>query len=357
MSDCDQLLETLYRMASHTRKRGIMQKPYASFPAVPFWFVSMLVLALSFFPLEASAEFPDRPITMYASMAPGGAVDICSRSISAAAEKILGKPIIVENRAGGGGTVAYALVANVKPDGYTLCGGVSTGIVRAPQMQKVTFKPLKSFTPILAFAAPYNGIVVKTDAPWKTFKELLEFAKKNPNKIKYSTGGIGTAMHHAMAVVEHQDGIKWIHVPYKGNADALTALLGGHVDVASVGPECVPFLKAGTMRLLAVTEEKRNPNFADIPTLKDLGYDFANETVFGIVGPAGLPADITKRLENAFAKAAESKEVKTAVEKLDLVTILIVGKDYDDYLKRVWFRLEQNLKETGLAKEPATSPY
>ena len=127
-------------------------------------------------------------------------------------------------------------------------------------MQKVTFKPLKSFTPLIAYAAPYNGIVVKNDAPWKTFKELIEYAKKNPNKVKYGTGGIGTAMHHAMAFVEHQDGIKWIHVPYKGNADALTALLGGHVDVASVGPEWVPFVKSGTMRILAVTEEKRNPN-------------------------------------------------------------------------------------------------
>ncbi|HME44182.1 MAG TPA: tripartite tricarboxylate transporter substrate binding protein [Syntrophorhabdales bacterium] len=319
--------------------------------------VSIVALVISFFPAEASAEFPERPITIYISMAPGGSVDICTRSISAAAEKTLGKPIIIENRAGGGGTVAYALVANAKPDGYTLCGGVSTGIVRAPQMQKVTFKPLKSFTPLIAYAKPYNGIVVKNDAPWKTFKELIEYAKKNPNKIKYGTGGIGTAMHHAMAFVEHQDGIKWIHVPYKGNADALTALLGGHVDAASVGPEWVPFVKSGTMRLLAVTEEKRNPNFADVPTLKDLGYDFANETVFCIVGPAGLPQDIANKLEAAFTKAAESKEVKVAVEKLDLVPILIVGKDYDEYLKRVWSKLEKNLKETGLVKEPATSPY
>lgn len=316
-----------------------------------------LVLIMSVCAVQARAEFPDRPITMFISMAPGGSVDICTRSISAAAEKILGKPIIIENRAGGGGTVAYALVANAKPDGYTLCGGVSTGIVRAPQMQKVTFKPLKSFTPLIAYAGPYNGIVVKTDAPWKTFKELVEYAKKNPNKIKYGTGGIGTAMHHAMAFIEHQDGIKWIHIPYKGNADAMTALLGGHVDVASVGPEWVPFVRSGTMRVLVITEEKKNPNYPDVPTLKELGYDFANETVFSIVGPAGLPPDIAKKLESAFAKAAASNEVKTAVEKLDLVPILIVGKDYDEYLKSVWSRLEKNLKETGLIKEPATSPF
>ncbi len=318
---------------------------------------AFVALIMSLTPGEVRSEYPERPITMFISMAPGGSVDICSRSISAAAEKILGKPIVIENRAGGGGTVAFALVANAKPDGYTLCGGVSTGIVRAPQMQKVTFKPLKSFTPIIAYAAPFNGIVVKVDAPWKTFKELVEYAKKNPNKVKYGTGGIGTAMHHAMAFVEHQDGIKWIHVPYKGNAEALTALLGGHVDVASVGPEWVPFVRSGTMRVLVITEEKKNPNYPDVPTLKELGYDFANETVFCIVGPAGLPPDIAKKLESAFAKAADSKEVKTAVEKLDLIPILMVGKDYDDYLKNVWSRLEKNMKETGLIKESATSPY
>jgi tripartite-type tricarboxylate transporter receptor subunit TctC len=325
--------------------------------SVSLWLFLCLAIIMSVFAVEVRAEFPDRPITMFISMAPGGSVDICTRSISAAAEKILGKPIIIENKAGGGGTVAYALVANAKPDGYTLCGGVSTGIVRAPQMQKVTFKPLKSFTPLIAYAGPYNGIVVKSDAPWKTFKELVEYAKKNPNKVKYGTGGIGTAMHHAMAFIEHQDGIKWIHIPYKGNADAMTALLGGHVDVASVGPEWVPFVRSGTMRVLVVTEEKKNPNYPDVPTLKELGYDFANETVFCIVGPAGLPSDVQSKLENAFAKAAASSEVKTAVEKLDLVPILMVGKPYDDYLKSVWSRLEKNLKETGLIKEPATAPY
>jgi len=294
---------------------------------------------------------------MLVMFAPGGSADLTARSIAAAAERILGKPIVVENKGGGGGTVALALVANANPDGYTLCGGVSTGIVRGPQLQKVTYKPLKSFTPIIAYAAPYNGIVVKSDAPWKTFKELIEYAKKNPNKIKYGTGGIGTAMHHAMAFIDHQDGIKWIHVPYKGNADALTALMGGHVDVASVGPEWVPFVRAGTLRILAVTEDKRNPKFPDVPTLKELKYDFANETVFSIVAPAGLAPDVEKKLETAFAKATESKEFQIAVERLDLVPILMVGKDFDTYLKATWSTLEKNLKETGLIKEPATAPY
>jgi tripartite-type tricarboxylate transporter receptor subunit TctC len=303
------------------------------------------------------AEYPERPITMMVTYAAGGSMDMSTRAISAAAEKILGKPIIVENKPGGGGTVALALLANAKPDGYTLCGATDSGIIRVPQLQKMTYKPLKDFTPLIAYAQPLNTIVVKSDAPWKSMKELLDYAKKNPNKIKYSSGGVGTGMHHAMVFIDHQDGIKWIHVPYKGNADALTALMGGHVDVSSVGPESYPFARAGTVRILAIAESRRNPKFPEIPTLKELGYDFANDAFFSIVAPAGLPPEIAKKLENAFVKAAQSNEVKTVIDKLDLLPILFVGKEYDDHLKSYWPRMEKSLKETGLMKESATQPY
>jgi tripartite-type tricarboxylate transporter receptor subunit TctC len=137
----------------------------------------------------------------------------------------------------------------------------------------------------------------------------------------------------------------------------MTAVLGGHVDVCSAGPEYVPFARAGTVRIMAITEEKRNPKFPDAPTLKEMGYDWTNETIFSIIGPAGMPADVTKKLEDAIVKAADSKEVKTMMDSLDMVPILMVGKEYDEYLKAVWTKLEKNLKDTGLIKEPATAPY
>jgi tripartite-type tricarboxylate transporter receptor subunit TctC len=315
------------------------------------------ILFLCTFSVNANAEYPERAITVMVTYAAGGSMDMSTRSICAAAEKILGKPMVVENKPGGGGTVALALLANAKPDGYTLCGATDSGIIRVPQLQKVTYKPLKDFTPIIAYAQPLNTIVVRKEAPWKNMKELLDYAKKNPNKIKYSSGGVGTGMHHAMAFLELQDGIKWIHVPYKGNADALTALMGGHVDVATVGPESYPFARSGEVRILAIAESRRNPKFPDIPTLKELGYDFANDAFFSILGPAGLPPDIEKKLESAFVKASESKEVKTVIDKLDLLPVLYVGKDYDKHLKNYWPRMEKSLKETGLMKESATQPY
>jgi tripartite-type tricarboxylate transporter receptor subunit TctC len=329
-----------------------MRRKYVSLLACAC--VALILCAIS---AEVRAEYPERPITMMVTYAAGGSMDMSTRAISAAAEKMLGKPITVENKPGGGGTVALALLANAKPDGYTLCGATDSGIIRVPQLQKVTYKPLKDFTPLIAYAQPLNAIAVKKDAPWKSMKELIDYAKKNPNKIKYSSGGVGTGMHHAMVLVELKAGLKWIHVPYKGNADALTAVMGGHVDVCSVGPEAYPYARADTVRLLAIAESRRNPNFPDVPTLKELGYDFANDTFFTILGPAGLSPDVEKKLEDVFVKAAQSKEVKTVIDRLDLTPVLYVGKEYDTHLKNYWPRMEKDLKETGLMKESATQPY
>jgi tripartite-type tricarboxylate transporter receptor subunit TctC len=316
-----------------------------------------LALIGSILVVDGRAEYPDRPITLWVQYAPGGSTDMTARALAVGAAKILGQQIVVENKPGAGGAVALALLSKAKPDGYTLCYATDSSIVRNPQLQKVQFAPLKDFTPLIAVCAVQNAIGVKKEAPWKTFKELVDYAKKNPNKIKYSSGGSGSGMHHAMAYVGFKEKIEWIHVPYKGNTEAMTALMGGHVDVASVGGEIYPFANADTVRILAIAENKRNPKHPDVPTLMDLGYDFANDAVMSVVGPAGMAPDVAKKIEDAFAKAAEAKEVKALFDQLDLLPILVVGKDYEARLKEYWARMEKGLKETGLIKEPATKPY
>ena len=306
----------------------------------------------------ALAEFPDRPVHVLVSFAAGGSSDMSFRALAVGAEKYLGQPIIVENKGGGGGTLALANIANAKPDGYTLCQAASTGIVRAPQMQKVTYKPLKSFTPIMAYVGAHNsGLVVKSDAAWKTMKEFLEYAKQNPGKIKYGTPGVGSAPHHAMEFLAHKEGIKWVHVPYTGSAPAMMAVLGGHINVGSVGPEWVPFAEAGQFRVLGTHEYKRSAAFPDIPTFRELGYDFVNETVFSVFGPAGLPPDVVTKLENAFTKGMETPEFKSVMEKLNLIPAYYNSKDYELFLKDLWVKMEKSLKETGVIKEVATHPY
>jgi tripartite-type tricarboxylate transporter receptor subunit TctC len=306
----------------------------------------------------ARAEFPDRPITIVCGQAAGGPLDLAIRAISVGAEKYLGQPIVVETRAGGNGTIAPSMVAIAKPDGYKLCGANSTMMVRVPQLMKITtYKPLKSFTSIIGYATTLNALVVKKDAPWKNLAELIDDAKKNPGKVKYTAGTIGTVMHQAMAYLAVKEGINWVYIPQTGAAPAMTALLGGHVDACSAGSDFIPYSRSGAVRPLALYEEKRSPYFPDVPTLKELGYDFVNDQVFAMTGPAGLPPAIVATLETAFRKGMETPEFKSLLEKFSMTAVYYSGKDFDRYLHDLWPKLEKGLKETGIIKEVATKPY
>jgi tripartite-type tricarboxylate transporter receptor subunit TctC len=319
-----------------------------------------LICGLLWFPFCAgtAAEYPEKPVNLMVSLAAGGTTDLITRVLAAGSQQSLGKNFVIENKPGGQGTVALSVLANMKPDGYALCAAPSDAIVYTPLMQKVTFRPIKSFVSIIGFAEAMNtGLIVKSDAPWKTFGEFIEYAKKNPGKVKYSSAGVGSGMHLAMEEVARKDGIKWTHVPYTGTAPATVALLGGHVDACSAGAEFVPHARAGSVRLLATHGQKRSPTFPDVPTLKELGYAFSKETVFAIVAPAGVPDDIIKKLETAFTKGTQTPEFKSMIEKLDLSPVLYKGSDYDQYLKDLWIRSEKMFKDIGIIKEGATQPY
>jgi tripartite-type tricarboxylate transporter receptor subunit TctC len=319
-------------------------------------FCALLACAL-FLPFQAQAEFPERTITITVGMEAGGPTDIATRAMAPGAQAALGKPIVVDNKGGGGGTVALGVLTTAKPDGYTLVACQNVSIVDTPLMQKVPFKPLASITPICAFAASENtALLVKADAPWKTFKDFIDYVKANPGKIKYSTAGIGSGMHVAMEVIAHRDNLKWVHIPYKGTAPARTAILGGHVDACSSGVDWPPFVLSGQLRVLAVHGRERMPMFPDAPTLKELGYAFVSETVHSVVGPAAMPPDVVRKLDAAFKKGTETTEFKGAVEKLYLTPVWIGSQEYDKHLKDKWVKTEKLFKETGIIKEAATQP-
>ena len=320
-------------------------------------YFSVVFLSIIFAGACLGATYPEKPVTVYVAFTPGGSMDLTTRALCAAAEKFLGQQIIIENKPGGGGTVAPTLVSTARPDGYLLCAATSTGIIRAPHFQSVSFKPLASFTPIVAFASPQNATCVRKDSPFKTHGDLIEYAKKNPGKVKYSSAGVGTAMHHAMEYVKLKEKVEIVHVPYTGSREALVALLGGHVDVCSSGPEHAPYVRSGEIRALAYHQSTRNPKNPDVPTLKELGYDFVNETVFSILGPAGMPDAVVKKLEDAFRKAKETPEFKRVLDNLDMIPVFMGHREYSEYLKTMWFKIEKSLKETGLLKESATKPY
>lgn len=321
--------------------------------------VAAAVLWLSFQVIGGSpamAAYPERPITLLVGFAPGGSLDLSARALARAAEKVLGQPVVIENRTGGTGTVALASLLAQNSDGYTLCATPSSVLIRVPQMQKVPFKPLKSFRPLIGYAAPPLGIVVQNDATWKTLKELVADSLAHPGKIKYATTGVGSTTHAAVEEIAVKEKARMIHVPFKGGTEALTALLGGHVEFGSLTSEFIPSVKAGQTRLLATMGDRRSPKFAAVPTLKELGYDFVNDAVFAIVCPATLSPDIAKQLEAAFLKAAKNEQYLAVLDNLDLVPLSQDGRNFEDFLKVNWKKINAHLIATGLIREAATPP-
>ena len=331
-----------------------MRKNNLRFLTAMFGSIIMFVLVLG--STQAMAGYPERPITILVGFAPGGSMDLSARALARSAEKILGQSIIIENKAGGTGTIALAALLSQNPDGYTLCATPSSVLIRVSQTQQVPFKPLKSFKSIIGFAEPQLGIVVKNDSSWKTIKDLVGEAKKNPGKIKFATTGVGSTTHAAVDEIATIAKLQMIHVPYKGSAEALISLMGGHVDFASLTSELVPSVKSGQTRLLAVMSEKRSPKFPAVPTLKETGYDFVNDAVFAVVGPSNLPSEVAKKLEAAFAQATKSKEYLEALDKIDMVPVNYNSKKFDDFLIINWKKINKHLIASGLIKEAATLP-
>ncbi|MBE0558932.1 MAG: tripartite tricarboxylate transporter substrate binding protein [Proteobacteria bacterium] len=302
----------------------------------------------------ATAAYPDRPITLLVGFAPGGSMDLSARALANAVKKVTGTPVVIENKPGGTGTVALSALLSQTPDGHTLCATPSSVLIRVSQMQQLPFRPLKSFKPIIGFSTPQLGIVTKSDAPWKTLKDLVDDAVKHPGKIKYATTGVGSTTHAAVEEIAAKAKARLIHVPYKGGNEALMALLGGHVDFASLTSEFVPSLKAGQIRLLATMNDKRSPKFPGVPTLKEAGYDFVNDAVFSVVGPHNLPREIVEKLKKIFAVAIQNREYLATLDRIDLVPVFYDGRQFEEFLQSNWGKINRHLIASGLIKKAAT---
>ena len=258
--------------------------------------------------LWGQAGYPAKPINVVIGFGAAGVTDVSARFILARAEKSLGQPFVITNNGGGGGSVAYGIIAQKPADGYNLVAATSTGLVRIPQFRTVPYH-LDDFTPIMHYAASYlSPVVVLSTSPWKTFRELVDFARKNPGKVTYSTTGVGSPHHMAMEYVAKQEGIKWTHVPYPGSMPALTSLLGGHVMVQVGAGESIPYIKQGTVRILCHLGEKRIGDWPDVSTLRELGYEFFNENVFMFSAPKGTAKQIIDKLDDTFHKAMGGPE-------------------------------------------------
>lgn len=283
----------------------------------------------------SQSAYPTKPINILISYAAGGVVDTTTRMLIGKAEKFLGQPFVATNNGAGGATVATAIVAKQRPDGYNLLSTASAPLVRINQYRKVPYT-LDELVPIMQHASTQSGLVVPANSPFKTLKDFVEFAKKNPGKVTYSTLGVGSAMHMSMEFIAKQDGITWTHVPYPGSMPSVTAVLGGHVTAASTSTEWKPFVLEGRLRLLATHGEKRMKNFPDVPTLKELGYDFYNDSTFLILAPKGTPMPIVKKLEEAFHKAYNEQDYHDTLDRIDHVPAYLNSEDTGKFLEMAY---------------------
>lgn len=288
----------------------------------------------AFIALPAGAQnYPEKPITLIVPYSAGGATDVAMRALADAAAKQLGQRIIVENRTGVGGTLGPQTMVNAKPDGYVISQMPIT-VFRIPHMQKVSFDPLTDFTWILHVSGYTFGVAVRADSPWKTWQEFIAYAKANPGKVSYSTPGNGTSLHITMEEIATREGIQWLQVPYKGAADALIALRGGHVTAMADSTTWGEMVDAGQLRLLSTWGVNRTRRWPNAPTLKDLGYGIVSNSPYGLAGPRGMDPKIVRILHDAFRKAMDDPAYQKVLERLDQENVYMSGEDYAKFAKK-----------------------
>jgi tripartite-type tricarboxylate transporter receptor subunit TctC len=294
-----------------------------------------IALALCLVICFAQAQtFPTRPVTFLIPYPPGGTTDVAARALAAATEKHLGQPIIIENKPGATGTLAAAqMAATAKPDGYTVAL-IPISVFRLPFLNKTTFNPSEDFSYIIRVTGYTYGVVVKADAPWKTFEEFLADAKTNPGKVSYGTAGSNSSQHIAMSLIAKQRGIEWVHVPFRGTPDEVNAVLGGHVHAIADPTGWAPQVNSGQLRLLITWSTSRSASWPTVPTLKEVGIDMVVNSPYGFAGPKGMDPKVVTILHDAIKKGMAEPSFGAALALLDQEPLYLNTEDYRAYAMR-----------------------
>jgi tripartite-type tricarboxylate transporter receptor subunit TctC len=293
--------------------------------------------------------FPARPITLIVPWPPGGSTDRHLRTLAEIAAKHLGQNVVVQNTPGAGGTLGPGTMAlTARPDGYTIAQ-FPMGMLRIPHMQKVAWHPLTDFSMILGVSGYSFGFVVRADSPYKTFKDYIAAARKAPGTIDYGSTGMGTSPHLLLEELSMNAGVKLNHVPYKGNADLMQAVLGGHVMAGSDATGWDKFVDSGQMRLLVSFGEQRSKRWPQVPTAKELGFDVVGNSPYGLVGPKGMDPAVVKALHDAFKKAMDDSKHVELLAQLNQDAWYRSGDDYARWAREVYVKDKRLIERLGLA--------
>src|SRR3954463_4689975 len=312
--------------------------------------IAALLLAVVAVAAHAQS-YPNRPITIVVPFPPGGVADITARPFGAVMSRLLGQPVVIENKAGAGGAVGHAYAARAKPDGYTLMMALSSlaaiPVADGGDGREPTYK-MSDFMPVALISADPTVLMVPSEAKWKTLKELVEDAKANPGKISYSSSGIYGTTHTAGEMLAQAAGVKFLHVPYAGGGPAMKAALGNEVMFTIQGPSvAAPHVKSGKFRLLGSWGGKRIPNLPDVPTMKEQGFDAEFYIWAAVFAPHGIPQDVEARLRQASRQVAQDAEFKKVMENVNTPIDYRDGAAFQTFLDQDSARLEKVIRKMG----------
>jgi len=273
------------------------------------WFV-LLAAAIAF--PGAAQNYPSRPVRLIVGFAPGGGVDINARMLAPKLSEYLGQQVVVENVPGAGTNIANERVAKAAPDGHTLLINTAAVAINMSLYRNLPFDTLRDFAPVSVFSESPNVLVVNAKLPVTSVKDLVALVRSSPGKLNYSSAGVGTTQHLAAELFKLRTGTFIVHIPYKGTAPSMTALIAGEVDLSFANiPSIQGHLKSGRLRALAATAARRDPQLPEVPTMKEAGVEGVEVVVwYGVLAPAGTPRDIVQTLASGIVRATRDPEVR-----------------------------------------------
>lgn len=284
----------------------------------------------------AHAAYPERSVTIVVPYPPGGTTDLLARLVSMKLTKSLGQTFIVENKPGAGGQIGTLAVARAKPDGYTLVmGTINTHGINAAMYKKLSYRTVEDFAPVIIVADTPNVMIANKDAPFKTFKEFIAYAKSNPGAVSFGSTSMGGSPHMSGELLKAKAGIDMVHVPYQGGGPMLNDVIGGQIQVGFDNlPSSAGHIQAGSLRALAVTTKDRWPTFKNVPSISESGVpDYEVSAWFGILAPAGTPADVVQKLNQSIASALTDEDVTTQLEGMGARRVKNTPQEFADRIK------------------------
>jgi len=296
----------------------------------------------------AAQQFPAKPIRIIIPFPPGNTMDIMARLIGPKITERLGQNVIVDNRAGGAGQLGLEFAAHAAPDGYTLVGGQGGNLVVAPHTyKKIPYDPIKDFTPIALSTTNFLALVVHPTVPFKNVKDLITYAKANPNKVTFGSNGEGGFPHMTIELLRVMGGFTYVHVPYKGSAQIATDLIGGHIDAAIDGiTGLTPHIRSGKLRLLGITNPTRVPEF-DAPTIAETLSGYDSRGWFGFLAPAGTPPAIVTLLNQEINRAMLLPDVKEKLVSAGLIIVAEPPEFFASTIKSDYAKYGKLIKDIG----------